>query len=775
MRFSVGQPVPRFEDPRLLSGRGRYLDDLRLDGMTHAHILRSPHAHADILSLDPTAARDMSGVLLVLTGEDYAASGLGDLPCVTPFDFRRPDGSPYYRPPRPALVSDRVRFVGDPVALVIAQTAAQARDAAEAIAVEYRPLPVVTETAAAAAPGAPLVWPDCPDNLCFVWQEGDREAVASALERAHTVVRDGMVSQRLSANAMEPRGAVGQWDRSAERFTLYAGLDRPYTVRKDLAENVFRLPETQFRVVALDMGGSFGMKGGTYLENVLVLWAARLLDRPVKWIADRTESFLGDNHCRDDDIAAALALDGDGRFLALQVEIDGSLGAYLATNGPHPKMGNLGTLAGVYDLPAIHVRVTGRFTHGNPISPYRGSGRPEAAYTLERLIDKAARQLDMDPVELRRRNLIPRDGFPYKTALSFTYDSGDFEGCLDRALALSNWPQFPARRAEAADRGMLRGIGLSLSIEQAGGRAQPEMAEIRFDPGGDVTLAVGTVDWGMGHSTSYRQIICDRLGIEPERVRIIEGDTDSLPLGYGTAGSRGMSMGGSAVLRAADKVVAKGKRIAAHCLEVAEADIDFSDGRFHIAGTDRSLSMHETGKIAHQPLKLPQDIDPGLNETGVFMPEVSNFPNGCHVCEVEIDPETGVVRVVDYTVVDDVGTVINPLLLEGQIHGGVTQGLGQVLQEQIRFDRESGQLLTASFMDYAMPRADDLCSFKVATHSVPTETNPVGAKGAGEAGTVGALAAGMSAILNALAPLGVTHLDMPATSERVWRTINNMT
>ncbi|MGE4219958.1 MAG: xanthine dehydrogenase family protein molybdopterin-binding subunit [Alphaproteobacteria bacterium] len=770
-RFAVGQPVSRLEDPRLLRGQGRFLDDMRMDGLTRAYVLRSPHPHAAIRGIDTAAAKAMPGVLLVLTGADYAASGLAPIPCVMPFAVHRPDGSDLYRPTRPALARDRVRFVGDAVALVVAETLTQARDAAEAIEIDYDPLPAVPDIAAAGAAGAPLIWEDCPGNLCFLWDEGDAKAVAAALATAPIVVRDRIVNQRISANSMEPRGAIAVWDEGAGRFTLHAGLNRPHAVRQDLAQNIFGLPESALRLVAPDMGGSFGMKGGTYPENVLVLWAARLLGRPVKWVADRSESFMSDNHSRDDVIEAALALDADGRFLAMKVEAEGSLGAYLASMGPQPKIGNLGTLAGVYTTPAIHVRMTGRFTNANPVSPYRGSGRPEACYVMERMVDRAAKRMGIDPAELRRRNLIPPDRFPYKTALAFTYDSGDFEGCLDKALAAADWAGFPARRRAAEARGMLRGIGLSMPIEQAGGRFWGEMATLRVEPDGAVTLAIGTVDWGMGHRTAFTQMICERLGVAPEAVRVVEGDTDAVALGNGTAGSRGMGMGGSAIYRAADKLIEKGRRIAAHALEAAVDDIAFADGRFTVAGTDRGLDFNAVARLAFTGAKLPPDIDPGLTETGVWAASVPTFPNGAHICEVEIDPETGVVRPVAYTVVDDVGTVVNPLLLKGQIQGGVVQGLGQVLGERIVYDPQSGQLLTASFTDYVMPRAADLCFIEVGSHAVPTPTNPTGAKGAGEAGTVGALPAAMNAINDALDSAGAEWVEMPATAERVWRAI----
>ncbi|MDA0664765.1 MAG: xanthine dehydrogenase family protein molybdopterin-binding subunit, partial [Proteobacteria bacterium] len=708
----------------------------------------------------------------VLTGADYAADGLGVINCAVP-NLTRRDGSPMYRPSHPAMQPERVRIVGDPVAIIVAETLLQARDAAEMIAVEYDPLPVIADTATAANGESGTLWDDCPENEAFLFTVGDAAATEAGFAKADHVVKQHIVINRVATVSMEPRGCNASYDPLADTYTVYAGVQRTHGLRRDLAENFFHLPEHQFRVHSNDVGGSFGMKGGTYVEYPLTLWASRKIGRPVKWACDRSESFASDEHARDNVTDAELALSRDGDFLALRVKTTVNVGAYLATMGPQPGIGNVGTLAGVYTTPAIHVAVTGAFTNMNPTSPYRGAGRPEAAYVIERLIDTAAREMGIDRVEIRRRNMIPADAMPYQTGLTFKYDSGEFETIMDKALAMADWAGFEARRAEAASRGKLRGIGFSCTIEQAGGRSMQEVAELRFEPSGSATLYIGTVSHGQGHDTIYKQILSEHLGMEMEDIRVVEGDTDRVTFGIGTFGSRSTSMGGSAIVLAAEKIIAKGKRIAAHMLETSESDIEFAAGKFTVAGTDRSVGLREVARSAFMMTALPKDIEPGFSETGTFVPEVSNFPNGTHVCEVEIDPDTGAVSMQRYSVVDDVGTVINPLLLKGQIYGGIAQGVGQILKEDIAYDPQSGQLLTGSFMDYAMPRADDFCDFAVESHPVPTPTNPLGAKGAGEAGTVGAMPATMNAIIDALSPLGVTYLDLPATPERIWRAIRD--
>ena len=768
--FAVGQPVTRTEDPRLLEGRGRYIEDLDLPGQAHAVVLRSPHAHALVHSIDTKLARAAPGVVTVLTGEDYAADGLGDLPC----DQTRfaPDGSPMYRPPRPALVRDRVRLVGDYVALVIAETQAMAKDAAELIEVDYEPLQSVTSTADAANTGAPRIWDDCQNNICFFHEEGDKDAVDSAFAAADFVISRRFVISRVTAAPMGPRGCIGDYDAALERYTIHTGVQQAHLLRQHLARTIFGLPETQFRVVAPDIGGSFGLYSNVYPEQVLILWASKRCLRPIKWIAERSEGMASDDSARDNVSDAALALDRDGNFLAVRCATHANLGAYLSLRGPLPPIANLGSLAGVYTTPAIHVRTSGVFTNTNCTSPYRGAGRPEASTVLEQLVDEAARKLAIDPAELRRRNTIPADAMPYKTALTFTYDSGAFEQNMDDALVLAGYANFESRRDQASERGRLRGIGISNTVHRASG-LELEAAQIRFDPTGTATLMVGSIHHGQGHATTFTQIACDRLGLDPGQIRYVAGDTDMVTFGRGSFASRSAALGGSAVALASDKIIAKGRRIAAHLLEAADDDISFADGRFIVSGTDQGVDLVQVAKAAYQPPRLAPEIEPGLDELAMFRPDALNFPNGCHVAEIEIDPNSGVMEIVYYVVVDDFGTVINPLLLDGQIHGGLAQGIGQAVMENVAFDRETGQLLAGSFMDYCMPRADDLPSFELAFNPVPTPTNPLGAKGAGEAGAVGALPAMMNAVVDALAPVGVEHVQMPATPERIWRAIRD--
>jgi carbon-monoxide dehydrogenase large subunit len=678
-----------------------------------------------------------------------------------------------FAPVHPVLVRDRVRCVGDPIAFVVAETSAQAEDAAELVEVDYEPLPSVTATGEAARPGAPAVWDECSDNVSNVFESGDRTAVEAAFARAAHVVTRRYVVTRVHAQYMEPRGALGIYDPGEGRYTLHADVQYPHRVRQVLAGSVFHIPEPRIRVVAGDIGGAFGTKGWQYPEHRLVLWAARQLGRAVKWRCERREAILADEHARDVVSEAALALDADGRFLGLRVQTVANVGAYVSSDrNLLATFMNIATVVGVYTIPTAHVHVTCVLANVNPTAPYRGAGRPESTYVIERLIDDAARDLGRDRVALRRLNLIPPSAMPYRTALKVTYDSGQFERGMDKALQLADVAGFPARREASRRRGRLRGLGIVNAIERAAS-PQPEFAEIRFDAGGGATLLMGTKSQGQGHETAFKQVLHERLGLDPQAVRYIDGDTDQVAFGTGTFGSRSMAIGGSAVWVAADKVVAKGRRIAAHLLEAAEADIVFAEGRFRVTGTDRGVTLPEVARAAFQPAQLPAGVEPGLYETGTFVPKHDTWPNGCHVCEVEVDPDTGAVEVVAYVVVDDVGTVVNPLTLEGQIQGGVAQGAGQALMEEVVYDRKSGQLLTASFMDYAIPRADTLPDLVIGSNPVPTGANLLGAKGAGEAGTVGALPVVMNAVMDALSPLGVRHLDMPATPERVWRAIQD--
>jgi carbon-monoxide dehydrogenase large subunit len=663
------------------------------------------------------------------------------------------------------------------VALVVAGTHEQAVDAAELVAVEYEPLPPVADTAAATRPGAAAVWDEAPDNVAFVWEAGNRDAVARAFEAAAHVTRLDFVVTRVAAAPLEPRAAVGEYDRRAGRYTLHTGIQGPHLLRTILAEQVFRVPQSHLRVVTGEVGGSFGMRSGIYPEHVLVLWAARRLGRPVKWTSHRREGFVSDEHGRDNVSTAELALDADGKFLALRVGIALNIGAYLTPRSAGPGTNNVGGVAGTYTTPAIHVCTTGVYTNMTPTGPYRGAGRPEATYAIERVIDVAARELGLDPLELRRRNLIPASAMPFKTGLVFTYDCGDFARGLDMALGLADHAGFARRRAEAERRGKLRGLGLANPIEVAGGpytAVNPDTAELRVNPDGSVSLFAGTTSMGQGNETAFAQIVSDRLGVPAARIQVFWGDTDSLGAGRGNGGSGALTVGGSAVTRATEKVIERGRRIAAKLLEASHEDIVLRDGKFSVAGTDKGVTWASVARTAYVPRQLPAGMEPGFSETAAFTPPAVTFPNGTHVCEVEIDPETGHVHIDRYAVVDDVGRMVNPMLVKGQIHGGVAQGLGQGLFEQLAYDPETGQLLAGSFMDYAMPRAEDMPHLEVDGHEVPTQINPLGAKGVGEAGTVGALPALVNAVNDALAPFGVRHLDMPVTPERVWRAIHTV-
>jgi len=767
--FGIGQAVTRFEDPRLLRGEGRFVHDVSLPAQLYAVLVRSPHAHARILGIDTRAAAAAAGVAAVFTGEDYAQEGFGG-PSPT-LKRSRPDGSPMFWRAHPVLARERVRYVGDPVAIVFAATLAQAKDAAELVEVEYQALPAVTSVAEAAKPGAAAVWEECPDNVSNVFELGNRAAADAAFAAAARTVKRRYVITRVHAQYMETRGALASWEAAEDKYTLHTDVQYPHRMRALLAGSVFRIPEHKLHIIAGDIGGAFGAKGPQYPEHRLLLWAAKKLRRPVRWACERGEALLADEHARDNVSEIELALDDQGKFLALRVDTLAGLGAYVQSDrNLIATFQSVSAVVGVYAIPAAHVRITGVMTNTNSTAPYRGAGRPEASYLIERIIDDAARELGVDRVELRRRNLIPPTAMPWKTPLAFTYDCGEFAKGMEKALQLADYADFPKRREESKQRGRLRGIGVINAIERASSPGL-EYAEIRFHPSGSATLAMGSKNQGQGHETSFRQIVNERLGLDPSEVAYVDGDTEKVAFGVGTMGSRTMVIAGTALVIAADKIVAKGKRIAAHLMEAAEPDVEFEAGKFKVAGTDRSVTIKEVARAAYDPGKLPKGLEPGLVESGTFSPENHTFPNGCHVCEVEIDPDTGVVEVVRYAVVDDVGTVINPLTLKGQIHGGVVQGLSQVLFERIEYDTESGQLLTGSFTDYCMPRADDVCSMEVGSNPVPTQLNPLGVKGAGEAGTVGALPAAMNAIMDALAPLGVKELDMPATGDRVWRAI----
>jgi len=766
-QFGIGQSLKRFEDVRLLRGEGRFHHDVNQPGQVHMVVVRSTHAHARIRSIDSAAAAAAPGVVAVFTGADVARDGLSTMKMT--LKRKRPDGSPMWAPPHRGLTQDRVRYVGDPIALVIAETAAQAEDAAEAVRVDYDPLPAVTSTAEAI--GGAAVWDECPDNVSNLFEVGDKAATDAAFAKAARIVRRRYVITRVHAQYMEARGALGVYDPGEDRYTLYADVQYPHRVRNALAANIFQIPEHQIRVIVGDVGGAFGTKGWQYPEHRLTLWAARRLGRPVKWACERREAIPADEHARDTVSDAELALDAGGRFLALRVKTLANVGAYVSSDrNLLATFSNVPTLVGVYAFPVAHAQVLSVLTNTNSTAPYRGAGRPEATYVLERLIDDAARELGIDRVELRHRNLISPAAMPYKTALGVTYDCGEFGKNMDDALKLADVAGFPARLEASRQRGLLRGWAVVNPIEQAAG-PQPEFAEIRFSPSGSATVFMGTKNQGQGHETTFKQILHERLGINPAEVRYIDGDTDRVAFGMGTMGSRSTVIGGSALWTAADKVIAKGRKIAARLMEAAEADIVFADGRFTVTGTDKTVTIKEVARAAFQPAQLPPGLEPGLYETGTFAPKQATWPNGCHVCEAEVDPDTGAVTLDRYVIVDDVGTVINPVTLKGQIHGGVAQGVGQALMEQVVYEPGSGQLLTASFMEYAMPRADTLPDMVIHSNPVPTKLNPLGAKGAGEAGTVGALPVVLNAVMNALEPLGVRELDMPASSDRVWQAI----
>jgi aerobic carbon-monoxide dehydrogenase large subunit len=758
----IGAAVRRLEDERFLTGRGCFADDLLPPGTVFAHVLRSPHAHARLSRIDTAAALTAPGVLAVLTGEDVVKEGLGALPCEA-FPVL-PPGSDSYRPLQPILAIEKVRYVGEAVAVVVAASASQAADAAELLQVDYEPLPAVT-LEDALAPQAPRVWDEARANTSFRIERGDRQAVARAFGAAAHVTRLSIRYPRASANSLEPRAAIAWRDAAEGRYILYTSAQSPFQLREVFA-SVLGIPELDLRVVAPDVGGAFGMKSQPYPEDALVLWAARRLGRPVKWTAERREGLASDMHGRHQITEAELALDAQGRMLALRVGVAIDLGAYLGYHaGVAPNNAAI-SYTNTYDIPLIHTVVRACFTNTSVVGPYRGTAKPEATYVIERLIDKAAREMAVDPVEIRRRNLIPPSAMPYRTPGGYLFDSGEFEQVLDKALALADWNGFGRRRAESERRGLRRGIGLAMHCQRAG--SQSERMEIRVAQDGSVALHVGTLSTGQGHETVFAQMVSEWLGVPLEKVRIFQGDTGKVLYGRGTYAQRSMNAGGSALKLAAEDVVRKGKRLAAWMLEVDASDIEFADGVFRVEGTDRLVSFEAVARKAYSGLGVPPDFGIGLDGVGAH-PGPNNFPNGCMVCEVEVDPDSGRVEVVSIAAVDDVGVVVNPLTLEGQLHGSIAQGLGQALFEEVVYERETGQLLTGSFMDYAMPRADDLPQIKAELHRVPTKTNLLGVKGGSEAGNVGVPPAVVHALIDALSPFGVTEVPLPATPERVWR------
>jgi aerobic carbon-monoxide dehydrogenase large subunit len=764
-KFGIGQPVPRSEDPHLVRGEGRYTDDVNLPGQAYAAIVRSRHAHGVIRSIDLAPARALPGVLGAYTAADLAA--YGTLKCNVGFKNR--DGSEMKKPKRPALAVDKVRFVGDPIAFVVAQTPAQARDAAEAVAVDIDSLPAVTRASEAAKPGAPQLYDVAPGNVALDYHYGDADKVAAAFAAAAHVTRLSLVNSRVVVNAMEPRAAVAAFDPASGRFTLHTGCQGAFGMRGSLAD-LLGVPADKVHVLVGNVGGSFGMKAAPYPEYICALHAARALGRPVKWTADRFESFLADHHGRDHEFVGELALDDKGRFLAARFTGYGNMGAYLGAVSPIMSTLNIVKNAmGVYRTPLIEVSTRCMFTNTMMVSAYRGAGRPEGNYYMERLIDAAAAEMKIDRLALRRRNHVRPSEMPYAAASGMTYDSGEFTRVLDGAVAAADWDGFKARKREARKRGRLRGIGVGSYLEVT---APPnkEMGGIRFEADGTVTIITGTLDYGQGHASPFAQVLSDKLGVPFERIRLKQGDSDELLAGGGTGGSRSMYASGTAIVEASQKVIERGREIAGAVLEASAADIEFIDGRFVIAGTDRSIGLMELAARLRAGVTLPDNVPKSLDVNHVTEAIPSAFPNGCHVAEVEIDPATGGIDVVKYSAVNDFGTIINPLLVEGQIHGGVVQGIGQALMEVTAYDAD-GQLLTGSYMDYAMPRAPDAPMFAVSSHPVPAKSNPLGVKGCGEAGCAGALTSVMNAVVDALSDYGIRHIDMPVTAEKVWRAI----
>jgi carbon-monoxide dehydrogenase large subunit len=768
MKFGIGQPVPRTEDPRLLQGQGRYTDDINLPAQAYAVMVRSRYAHGVIRGIDADEARQMPGVLGVYTAADLNAAGFGLLKCAMIINSR--DGTPMHQPDWPALASDRVRYLGDAVAFVVAETAAQAKDAAEMVNVDIEPLPAVTDAKEAVKPGAPLLYDAIPNNIAADYHYGDTVQVAAAFAKAAHVTRLPIVNSRIVVCAMEPRSAIAEYEAATGRWTLRTGCQGVFGLRNSIAKDILKVPNDKVRVLTGNVGGSFGMKAQAFPEYICLFHAARTLGRPVKWTDERSDSFLSDFQGRDHEYVAELALDAEGHFLALRITGFGNLGAHFGHAASiMPTLNLTKNSIGVYRTPLVEIATKLVFTNTVPINAYRGAGRPEGNYVMERLIDAAADEMKIDKVTLRRRNHIQPDQMPFKTPVGTTIDSGDFTTILDRALDIADWNGFERRKAESAGRGKLRGRGIGHYLEVT---APPmkEMGGIRFEADGTVTIITGTLDYGQGHASPFAQILTQHLGVPFERIRLLQGDSDELIAGGGTGGSKSVMASGAAIIEASQKVVEQGKQIASFVLEAAVADIEFGAGRFTIVGTDRSIDIMELAGKLRAGLKLPEDCPKALDVRHVHEAAPSAYPNGCHICEVEIDPDTGVTEVVRYNTVNDFGTLINPLLVEGQLHGGVVQGIGQILMERTVFD-EDGQLLTGSYMDYALPRASDVPSFGFVSHPVPAKTNLLGAKGCGEAGCAGSLPSVMNALLDGLSVYGIKAIDMPATPLRIWQAI----
>jgi carbon-monoxide dehydrogenase large subunit len=763
----IGRAAKRVEDARFLTGRGQYVDDISLPRMCFGVAVMSPHAHARIKSINWSQAAAAPGVLSVLTGTDLLADGLGGMPPLfMPEDMGGPKGYRTYRLP---LACGKARCVGDRIAFVVAESADQAYDAAELVEVDYEPLPAVVSVEEAIKDGAPRVYEDCEANRCCVVMFGSEAATNAAFSAAKHVVSLTVESNRITACSLEPRGAIGQYLASDDQYVLYTSSQNPHGARQMLASHVFKEPESKFRVISPDVGGGFGMKADPYPEDALVLWASKRCGRPVKWIASRSESFMGDNHGRDQVVTGEMALDPAGKILGIRVRSLHGFGAYAVSAAVAPLTFSMRFVPSVYDVQAYHAVNFGVFTNTSPTGPYRGAGRPEATYLIERLMDRAAAELGLDPVEIRRRNLIPPEAMPYSTQTGFVYDSGEFERLLDQCLELADWGGFAARRASSERKQLLRGRSVAFFIEQ-GGIFNDQMG-LRFDPSGAVTILAGTHSHGQSHATVFTQLVAEWLGVPFESVRFLQGDTDKVHFGRGTYAARSSMIGGCALRLAADSIIKKGLPLAAHLLKAERSQVKFENGKYSEAPSGRFISMTEVARASYQKGGLPPDIDIGLEATGSWSASPPNFPNGCHVCELEVDPLTGLVTVDRYSAVDDVGKALNPMICEGQIMGGIAQGIGQALLERIVYEADSGQLQTGSFMDYAMPRADDMPTFRLQLAEIPCKTNPLGVKGVGESGVIGSPAAVINALLDALRPLGVHHIDMPATPARVWTAI----
>jgi aerobic carbon-monoxide dehydrogenase large subunit len=768
-KFGVGQPVRRKEDDTLVRGKGKYTDDFDLSGQAYAWIVRSSHAHGIIRSIDASAARAMPGVLGVWTGADLAAADYGPLTCGLPLKNR--DGTPLLQTNRPALVTDKVRFVGDPVAFVVAETLAQAREAGEAVVLDIDPLPAVTEPAEAAKPGAPQLYDHIPNNVALDYHHGDTAKVEAAFAAAAHVTKLDITNTRVAVVAMEPRAALASYDKASERYTIQVPTQGVAGNRQNLAKNLLKVPNEKVHLLTANVGGSFGMKNINYPEYLCILHAAKALNRPVKWTDERSTSFLSDSHGRAGQIHCELALDAEGRFLAVRVSGHGNLGAYLSGVAPVPLSVNIGrNIASVYRTPLLTVDIKTVLTNTTLMGAYRGAGRPEANYYMERLIDRAADEMGINRLTLRKRNFIKPAQMPFTASSGMTYDSGDFQGVFNKALQVSDHANFAKRKKESRKQGKLRGIAVGSYLEVT---APPgvELGKIVFEADGVVRLITGTLDYGQGHATPFAQVLCAQLGVPFESVKLEQGDSDVVHSGNGTGGSRSITASGMAIVEASKLVIEKGKRAAAHLLEAAEGDIEFADGRFTIAGTDRSIDIIELAKRLREG-KMPEGVPDSLDVDHTTEVVPSTFPNGCHVAEVEIDPETGIVQIVRYAGVNDFGTIVNPMLVAGQMHGGVAQGIGQALMEKVSYD-ESGQPITGSFMDYALPRAEDIPMMEVGDHPVPAKSNPLGTKGCGEAGCAGSLSTIVNAVLDALSEYGIKHIDMPLTPERVWRAIRD--